>query len=505
MTRTLMDHLWQSTWFALAAAILTLVLHNNGAHLRFRIWLAASVKFLVPFSLLVLLGNRLGQHWHAQTPPALAVAPDLSRLLEQLVQPGAAMAPDVAKSSLSDTLLAWHGNGWMWAGAIWAVGFVVLMARRSFQWLALRAVVKASLPLDIGAPIPVREASTVLEPGIVGIVAPVLLLPAGIGKHLAAEQLQTILAHELCHWQRKDNLTAALHMLVEALFWFHPLVWWLGSRMLIERERAVDEAVVQAGGDRETYAEGILKVCRLYFEPPPGCVAAVSGGTLRKRIEDIMTGTVLAQLHVAKKSLLIAAGIGAIAAPVAVGVAGAAYAGVQPPGVPPQQETRGDSGSAPRPVDGTAPDMRHYTSSEWNFSLDIPKRWNSFPPVPTNSPNEVIRFESQEGGTHLLIIFRLPHDPQVSLEQQAAGAQQHLAQNGFFNFVTREIMIGSKHAVSLDFDRPMQGGGTWSCRSYFISDGTLLYVLGFGTSKREAMFDVYDRMAQSFVSEGSAG
>jgi len=56
-------------------------------------------------------------------------------------------------------------------------------------------------------------------------------------------------------------------------------------------------------------------------------------------------------------------------------------------------------------------DMKHYESSDWNFALDIPRRWNSFPPVPTNSPNEVIRFASREDGNHLLIIFRQPHDP----------------------------------------------------------------------------------------------
>jgi hypothetical protein len=52
--------------------------------------------------------------------------------------------------------------------------------------------------------------------------------------------------------------------------------------------------------------------------------------------------------------------------------------------------------------------------------------------------------------------------------------------------------------VTLDFDKPTPDGGTWSCRLYFIIDGTLVYTLGFGTNKRDAMFDLYDRMAKSF-------
>jgi beta-lactamase regulating signal transducer with metallopeptidase domain len=59
------------------------------------------------------------------------------------------------------------------------------------------------------------------------------------------------------HVRRHDNLTAALHMLVEAVFWFHPLVWWMERHMVEERERACDEAVVELGGRPEAYAESV--------------------------------------------------------------------------------------------------------------------------------------------------------------------------------------------------------------------------------------------------------
>jgi|GEM_PF-1272086 hypothetical protein len=48
-----------------------------------------------------------------------------------------------------------------------------------------------------------------------------------------------------------------------------------------------------------------------------------------------------------------------------------------------------------------------------------------------------------------------------------------------------------------DFDKP-QGDGTWSCRHYFVAEGTLGYTLGFGTTNRAGMFELYDRMAKSF-------
>ena len=86
-----------------------------------------------------------------------------------------------------------------------------------------------------------------VEPGVFGVFRPVLLWPAGISKHLQDNHVEAILAHEVAHVRRRDNLTAAIHMVVEAIFWFHPMVWWLGARLAEERERACDEEVLQLG------------------------------------------------------------------------------------------------------------------------------------------------------------------------------------------------------------------------------------------------------------------
>jgi hypothetical protein len=143
------------------------------------------------------------------------------------------------------------------------------------------------------------------------------------------------------------------------------------------------------------------------------------------------------------------------------------------------------------------PEMKHYESAEWNFALDIPTRWNAFPAVPSNSPYEVIRFASHEGGTHLLIVFQMPLDPGRPLQEVSEMAQMTLAAAGFGNFSSAETAIGSRAARTLDFDRP-KGEGTWSCRHYFVAEGTLGYTLGFGTSNRAGMFEMFDVMAKSF-------
>jgi len=76
------NHLWQSTLFAAAVWLLNIGLRRNRAAVRYRLWLAASVKFLFPFSLLVSLGTHL--EW--PTPRAPAQAP-LSRAIEQISEP----------------------------------------------------------------------------------------------------------------------------------------------------------------------------------------------------------------------------------------------------------------------------------------------------------------------------------------------------------------------------------------------------------------------------------
>jgi hypothetical protein len=109
----------------------------------------------------------------------------------------------------------------------------------------------------------------------------------------------------------------------------------------------------------------------------------------------------------------------------------------------------------------------------------------------------VIRFASKEDGTHLLIIFRELHDPKQDLREVSDQVEQVLASHGFGNFVHAEATIGPRAALTLDFDKP-KDGGTWSCRHYFVAEGTLRHTLGFGTSNKAGMFELYDRMAKSF-------
>ncbi len=168
--------------------------------------------------------------------------------------------------------------------------------------------------------IALRLSASAMEPGIFGITRPVLAWPDRISARLDDAHLEAILAHEICHVRRRDNLTAAIHMFVEAAFWFHPMVWWMGARLVEERERACDEEVLELCAQPEIYAQSILKVCEFCVESPLPCVAGVTGADLKKRIVQIMTDRVARRLNFGRKALLATVAFAAIAGPVLFGV-----------------------------------------------------------------------------------------------------------------------------------------------------------------------------------------
>jgi len=306
-----LNHLWQSTLFAVIAWLMTLMLRKNRAQTRYWIWLAASVKFLIPFSLLVGICNLVD--WPSAP---MITSTRLSAAVQQASEPFSADAPNLSlptapsPSNPMPELLT----------LVWAIGSAAIGLRWWLRWRRVSANVRSASSLQLPIDVEVRSSPAMLDPGVFGIFRPVLLLPEGIAEKLTPDQLRSIVAHEMCHIRRRDNLATAVHMVVEAVFWFHPLVWWLGSRLVEERERACDEDVLRAGSDAQTYAEGILKVCEIYLESPLECVSGVSGANLSKRIEEIMTNRVVKKLTFSRKALLAGVGMLAVAGPVLIGI-----------------------------------------------------------------------------------------------------------------------------------------------------------------------------------------
>ena len=333
MTNEILNHLWQSTAFAALCAASTLVFRNNRAQVRYALWGAASAKFLVPFAALIaagrIVGPRLLPTETSQTvssvlefvaqPIARTALPPATRV-PALLERGSQMVP------LMPALLA----------SVWLLGTIALIVRWAIQRQRVAGVAKRATVMTDGREFEIlrrleRErggrrsvallaADGSMEPGVFGLLSPRLLWPGGISRHLDDAQIEAIIAHELSHVGRFDNLSAAVHMGIQAAFWFHPMLWWIGARLVDERERACDEDVLRQGSMPEVYAESILRTCRYAIESPLACVAGVTGADLKRRIETIMSGRPVHAVGRAKQTVLAGALAAAVLMPLTLGI-----------------------------------------------------------------------------------------------------------------------------------------------------------------------------------------
>jgi uncharacterized protein (TIGR03435 family) len=323
------NHVLQSTLFAVLASLVNLtLLRKNSPQARCWVWLAASVKFLIPFAALTALGGRFGFMRLAAPETQAAFYYAMDDVSRRIVPHFVPSAIPVSGNPFPMLLLT-----------VWGCGAALVTASWWLRWRQVCAVARAATPLRVAEGIPVLSSrERAFEPGVFGLFRPVILVPEAIAKRLSPEQFEAILAHECCHARRRDNLAAAVQMLVEALFWFHPLVWWLGRQITRERERICDEDVLRRNNDPAVYAEGILNVCKFYVESPLRCVAGVTGSNLKQRIEEIMTHRGAGKLGLAKKALLAAALAVAVAVPVWIGLLHAPMLQAQAPATDQQFE-----------------------------------------------------------------------------------------------------------------------------------------------------------------------
>jgi bla regulator protein blaR1 len=324
------NHLWQSSLFGGAAWLTVLQLRRNRAHVRYAIWMAASVKFLIPFSLLIDLGGFLRKPQHAP----LSLQTTLASAMSVAGQPfsGLPTHPTNAHSLPEHFTMPLPEV----CAGVWVCGIVMVLLIWCTRWRKIYRLLHRAVPVNSGREfellrrletlakvrghIPMLRSADMMEPGIFGIFHPLMLWPDRLSDRLENEHIEGILAHELVHVRRHDNLTATIHMLVEVVFWFHPMVWWIESRMLQERERACDEAVVHLAGRPEVYAEGLLKACRFCAESPLICVSGITGADLRDRIVRIMTEHLVQKMDFSRKLLLGAVAFVSLAIPVALGL-----------------------------------------------------------------------------------------------------------------------------------------------------------------------------------------
>ncbi|HEY4245704.1 MAG TPA: M56 family metallopeptidase [Lacunisphaera sp.] len=467
-------------------------------------WIVIALALLLPISIPVGWMPTAVFGPHAPSSPEVA-----SGLLHSPI-PGISGPFSLANSGFAlpipaQSALSLHGNGFSLLALIWLSGVMALITIRatlSYQFHRRlvgsspqtdpryeAAVIECAKALHIKIPIPVFVSDAAGGPAIGGLWKPYLLIPSSLAERLSENELRLVMLHELGHWRRGDNAVSLLIHCALIAHWFNPMAWIFAGMARADCELACDEFVLghMTAADPLLYGTTLLKVlATVQPRSPSPAVLGILGTKqqLKRRFE------MIARFKNVSFTRLIAGWsvIGVVAIVAVTGKLNASDYG----------STATNSSSEQSGT--TAVPMKHYVNTEWKFAVDIPTSWNAFPPVSSNSHYEVVRFESNDGGKHtLLIVFRNPRDPKQTPEASSKGVEDTLARSGFGNFGHGKKTLGSNEATILDFDKAAPNDVTWSCRHYFIDDGTLEYVFGFGTeNKREAMTGVYDNIVKSF-------
>ncbi len=173
-------------------------------------------------------------------------------------------------------------------------------------------------------------ADRLVTPQVIGLIRPVILVPASLITSLTTDELRLILTHELTHIRRHDLWVNLLQRLAETLLFFNPAMWFLSRRISVLREFCCDEATCRATTDsdvtvRTRYASALLRVAELSQRPRNSgsdelltLATSRSPSELRRRIAHLLGEPIREPLGLSRGSIfaLIAAIAIALASPV---------------------------------------------------------------------------------------------------------------------------------------------------------------------------------------------
>jgi beta-lactamase regulating signal transducer with metallopeptidase domain len=263
VVRYLVAQSWQIALLTATVATTTFALRHRSAHVRYLLWLIVVAKCLVPPLYMVPLrvlpplaldgipDGLLQPDWPvARSGVSRAASPEKSTVQVRESTP-AARKPQVDERRLSV-------SGWL--GIIWVLGagayltMNLLRALRGRHWLR-----NSRKPLGGDAQV---DASDMLraygirrlpriwivegvgQPFVWGLLRGSIYVPPGFLTLASPAHRRDVLAHELSHIVRFDAAVNFLQVIAQAIFWFHPFVWWTNRKIRQEREKCCDEMVI---------------------------------------------------------------------------------------------------------------------------------------------------------------------------------------------------------------------------------------------------------------------
>ena len=287
----LLHFLWQGALLGLLAGLAIGLLRNARPQARYAVaCMALAASLLLPM---------LTVAWLLASP---VIGTDAG--LPVRIAAGSDVAPPHA---YGDMLAMQPSTALPWIVLLWASGVATLFLRmagglwwvRRLQhrawpdagghWQARADALASRLGLARGVRLRLFDGDAPLA---IGWWRPMVLLPAALLARMPAGLLEALLAHELAHIRRHDYLVNLLQAVVEALLFYHPVVWWLSRRIRHERELIADDLAADALGDRRSLALALSELDRMLGAtaagPIPRFAHAAHGGQLMSRIQHLL-------------------------------------------------------------------------------------------------------------------------------------------------------------------------------------------------------------------------
>jgi len=120
---------------------------------------------------------------------------------------------------------------------------------------------QAARTLGLRRDIRLLMSDAVRVPVVHGFRRPAIVVPTSAAQW-PEDRRRAFLLHEMAHVRRQDWPVQMFGHLARALYWPHPLVWWVVRRLRAEAERASDDCVLLSGTSASDYADHLLQAAR---------------------------------------------------------------------------------------------------------------------------------------------------------------------------------------------------------------------------------------------------
>ncbi|MCC6491498.1 MAG: M56 family metallopeptidase, partial [Pirellulales bacterium] len=345
---------------------------------------------------------------------------------------------------------------------IWLVGAPLTFALLAAGLIGSDRLRRRGTPIVSGAPyeacqrlqtalritrrVSLAACDCVAQPVLIGIVRPLVLLPAAALSGWTPEELQMVLVHELAHVRRWDNLVNLVQRIIESLLFFHPAVWLVSRQVRRDREECCDAVVVRHTGRRREYAELLLGIAAAV---PRGQAPRLTSGAfaayspmashpLAGRIRRILT-IEEEPMGITRRTLAAMIGLPLVAVAATVYTAAAdeeasnpppskagARGGIATPAAAPSPTEQPKPATQPEPAGQQSLKTQYFTFTQSTKNSDIDKLAHE---LHVMGKQVEIRMNSDDGTVTLLVKEKIPPTPADKSQATSgrAAAQRQLS------------------------------------------------------------------------------